>query len=165
MGKRKAAPKGESDAAPKKPAVRKIPKLVSAKILMLLAESEVKVDKPTMKVILERDYDFPDNAENKNKVWKALRNFGKREDFGRVGKNYHGGENSLSYQTIDDADRAAELERKNQPRLKFTCQECGSYDYFSQIEEAVHGEKKICVFFSCVLCSFFTVSFCHVIGP
>jgi hypothetical protein len=144
MSKRKSEAKtGETS---KKIAPKKIPKLLKTKLLLLLSEAELAVDSPTIKLFLADKYEYPDSAENKNKVWKTLKDLkseSNRVDFGYCGDLFHGGKESASYLALTSEDFLKHEEMQNNKKMpveKFTCPHCEAYDYYCQAGETIPGE-------------------------
>lgn len=139
-GSKRKAEDATADAAAsdklKKP--KKIPKMVKAKIYDLLEDIDHPVDITEIKALLADKYEFPDSEENKNKVWKALKDMVSGETFGRCGVLCHGGPNSPSFKALtpEDLQRAADL--KAMPKEKYTCQDCQATDEYCEVEEPIY---------------------------
>lgn len=145
MSKRKADTGVDGEKA-KKVAPRKIPKLLKAKITALLAEQEVPVDTSTIKLILSEKWEFPDSPENKDKVWKGLKELVSEKKICRVGHLYHAGEGSAAQLALtpEDLEKAEEFDAAEKKRTdeKYTCQDCQCTDYYCQTGETVPGPEE-----------------------
>jgi predicted RNA-binding Zn-ribbon protein involved in translation (DUF1610 family) len=161
MSKRKAATKLEGEVAKKSD--KKAPKTLKEKILDLLANQETFVGLPKIKSILAKVYDVEESASNNVKINKALKLLSEeeRDDFGKIGGSYHGGEQSPAY-LFNEAYLAQEQADKDAralegPKDDMRCPNCrdwGKYHDFIIVEEesdgALEGSRE--TMFQCPSC-------------
>ncbi len=93
---------------------KKTPTTMKEKILHLLAKQEKLIGLVTIKKILKEEYDVEDNKANNTRITKTLKDLSEeeRDDFGKIGGSYHGGDNSVAYQEY--AEKEAQKEARRQ---------------------------------------------------
>jgi hypothetical protein len=122
----------EAQTKKKQKKFTKQPVTVKEKILHLLAKEDKLIGLATIKKLLKSEYEIDDSKANDSRITKALKELEEeeREDFGKIGGSYHGGENSTAYQAhaTEEAEKAAKRKFLVDHKDEYQCPYCETWN-------------------------------------
>mmetsp|Transcript_73141 Transcript_73141/g.143484 ORF Transcript_73141/g.143484 Transcript_73141/m.143484 type:complete len:191 (+) Transcript_73141:54-626(+) len=118
------------------------PKTLKDKILAIAATAETLVSLAALKKILQEKYEIEPTTTSNNKLNKTLKELivENRDDFGKIGGSYHGGENSPAF--IEYNQLEAEAEGDEEPENhedEIKCPFCNTWN--NEITSSHYDEK------------------------